>query len=107
MLKQFGYEIYINDNKKTQFMNYDWIKENHTIKLSDYTKAYEGNIEDEVSEDESIDFVLYLLEDIYFRFNSNPPSGYNDRSLSVSDIVMIDNRCFIVDSFGFKELVGL
>jgi len=107
MLKQFNYKIYINDNKKTQFMNYDWIKENYAIKLSDYTKAYEGIIEDEVSKDESIDFVLYLLEDIYIRFNSNHPSGYKNRSLSISDIVMIDDRYFIVDSFGFKELVGL
>ena len=55
---------------------------------------------------------LYLpnenLDAIYSIFNDNPPADYKAHSLSVSDVVIMnqngDIKAHFVDSFGFKEL---
>lgn len=50
------------------------------------------------------------LEDIYRKFNIDHPTGYTGRSLSVSDVVQIQNspsnepEFHFCDSFGFKEV---
>ena len=48
------------------------------------------------------------LDSLYERFNINHPEDYKARSMSVSDVIVLD-RCgsktsYYVDSFGFKEL---
>ena len=50
------------------------------------------------------------LEDIYRMFNVNHPNGYTGRSLSVSDVVQIQDSStngptfHYCDSFGFKQV---
>lgn len=50
------------------------------------------------------------LEDVYQMFNIDRPEGYTGRSLSVSDVVQVQDssanepRFYFCDSFGFKEV---
>ncbi|MCD8337408.1 MAG: YodL domain-containing protein [Lachnospiraceae bacterium] len=49
-----------------------------------------------------------MLEDIYVRFNADLPEDYEGHSLSVSDVVLVNQNgkasAWYVDSIGFKEL---
>ena len=51
------------------------------------------------------------LDQIYEEFNINHPSDFEGHSLSVSDLVIIDDgdkkKAFFVDSFGFTEVPGV
>lgn len=51
-----------------------------------------------------------MLEGLYTKFNIDRPSDFRGHSLSVSDIVALNNSGMVsfhyVDSFGFKELQG-
>ena len=44
------------------------------------------------------------LEDIYAMFNLYHPEDYKGHSLSVSDIIVVDNHMYYVDSYGFRCL---
>ena len=45
------------------------------------------------------------LEDVFAILNFDHPVGYNGHSMSVSDVVQInDGDCYFCDSFGFKKL---
>lgn len=48
------------------------------------------------------------LEEVYSMFNLNPPKEYHGRSLSVSDVVKIEegesSRFYFCDSIGFAEI---
>jgi len=52
-----------------------------------------------------------MLEDIYVKFNVDRPEDFYGHSLSVSDIVALQQKgevnCYYVDSVGFKELPGI
>lgn len=45
-----------------------------------------------------------ILEEIFIRFNDNLPKGFCGHSLSVSDVVMIDNEAYYVERIGFSLL---
>ena len=44
------------------------------------------------------------LEALYTKFNMERPADFKGHSLSVSDVVVIKDKPYYVDSFGFKEL---
>ena len=45
------------------------------------------------------------LEDIFAALNFNQPVGYNGHSMSVSDVVQLENgECYFCDSVGFQQL---
>lgn len=50
------------------------------------------------------------LEDIFRKFNEDRPTDFQGRSLSVSDVVVLNKdgqtTAHFVDSFGFKEVSG-
>lgn len=48
--------------------------------------------------------VIDILEHLFSEFQSNKPKGYNGHSLSVSDIIKLNNEYWYCDSFGFKKL---
>ena len=93
-----------------KFMNLDFVKENglctmagDTCKIDSalYKKVYEGKIT--TSPDESDEFKLELL---YKKFQGTKPAGYTGHSLSVSDVVVLGEKAYYVDSFGFEEIVS-
>ena len=70
-----------------------------TIKFDSslYTKVYEGDLEKYRS-----------LEEMFIEFNINLPSNYTGRSLSISDVILLNNdisqKSYYVNHIGFIEL---
>ena len=74
-----------------KFMSTDYLKR-HNIKFdfSLYDKVYTDIVED-----------ITTLNDIFEKFNINKPYDFYGHSLSVSDIIIMNNKMFYVDTFGF------
>lgn len=71
--------------------------EDHDVKLEDYRKVYEGRISGNDS--------MEILEHLFVLFNQGYPSNYKGRSLSVSDVVVLDKfGTYFCDSFGWKKI---
>lgn len=68
------------------------------IDLDLYSVAYEGEVED------VIEGMSLVLAQLFEQFNSNHPAGYRGRSMSVSDLVVLDDRVFYCDSIGFVDV---
>ena len=47
---------------------------------------------------------MKVLECLFETFNNNKPSDYKRRSMSVSDVVVVNGRAFYCDKFGWKEV---
>lgn len=72
--------------------------------IDDYDLVYEMNVpKDTVDKNR-----MAYLEKLYIQLNTNHPSDYKGRSLSVSDVVTIsdenESKAYFVNSFGYKEL---
>ena len=60
-----------------------------------YDKVYTDYIDD-----------LTNLEDIFEKFNINRPDDFYGHSLSVSDVIVMNNKMFYVDDFGYVLVDG-
>lgn len=74
-------------------------KMNLEVSLNNYKSVYKDHI---IADDNSNDFAL--LEKLYCIFQISKPATYNGHSLSVSDIVRIDETYYFCDSIGFVKL---
>lgn len=86
------------ENRDIVFENFGRLeKQGLKPEYSSYEKIYKAEMPSNTN-----------LEDIFVEFNINLPGDYTGRSLSVSDIVVIDtdkeSNAYFVDSFGFKEI---
>ena len=80
------------------FMNLRWAQKHGGVNFSDYETVYTGEIEPRATVDET-------LEALYVLFNTNHPADYRGRSMSVSDLVALeDTGTYFCDSIGFKQL---
>lgn len=68
------------------------------IKLSDYKKVYNCNHATTESE------TMAILDEIFTRFNVEQPKNYKGRSISVSDIIVLDGVMYYVDRIGFQKI---
>lgn len=79
------------------FMNHRFAEAHGGIHFRDYETVYTGYIEGSDPAE--------ILEKLYIKFNLNHPSDYRGRSLSVSDLVALeDTGTYFCDSFGWKKL---
>lgn len=62
------------------------------VKQAGYHKVYECNRDDAIT-----------LEDLFYEFNINLPNDFCGHSLSVSDVVLLGDKLYFCDSFGWKE----
>lgn len=77
------------------FMGLDMMKDlGVRVNLDNYDLVYSGTTENDSS----------VLGELFERFNINRPHDFRGRSMSVSDIVEIDERYFYCDSYGWEEL---
>ena len=44
------------------------------------------------------------LEAVFVKFNLDRPEDFKGHSLSVSDVVVMDNKAYYVDTVGFQQL---
>ncbi len=90
----------IPEAKDYSFMSMSYLEEHGITPLREhYSLVYTGRLENEVT-----------LEDLFEQFNVNRPEDFTGHSLSVSDIVVLQQdavvTAYYVDSFGFEELEG-
>ena len=98
--KQFGiYQITERDPEHDyRFMGLDYVeKKGMTVARADYDLIYAAPLTDKDT-----------LEEIYERINIQRPADFTGHSLSVSDVVVINDgesvKAYYVDSIGFAEL---
>lgn len=83
-----------NDNA---FMNHRFAEDHGGVKIKDYESIYTGYIAGNDPAE--------ILEKIYIKFNLDHPADYRGRSLSVSDLVALeDTGTYFCDSFGWKKI---
>lgn len=98
--KQFGiYQITARDPEHDyRFMNLDFVKRHGMeVNRADYELVYTAPLTEKDT-----------LEAIYERFNIQCPADFTGHSLSVSDVVVLNDgstvKAYYVDSIGFAEL---
>lgn len=69
--------------------------------FSNYDKIYEGDISAVTVRGDTIGD---KLEAIFVKFNLDRPEDFKGHSLSVSDVVVMDDKAYYVDSVGFQPL---
>jgi hypothetical protein len=70
------------------------------VDLGYYQEVYSGEIADAGND-------TAMLESLFHTFNVDHPADYRAHSMSVSDIVMLDNaRLWFCDSIGWVALTG-
>ena len=74
------------------FRDFDFARSD--FDFSDYNLIYTDNTP----------FTVDDLEEIWEKYNIAHPSDYTDRSLSVSDIVEVDNKYFYCDNFNWVNV---
>lgn len=88
-----------------RFMPWSRVKRNE-FSLDDYSEVWRG--EKDVDANASINM---LLEELFEEFNLRHPLGYRGRSMSCSDIIVIDSdssiKYYYVDRFGFKDITSV
>lgn len=87
------------ENKALLFSDYAYASL-YRLTESRYDKVYEAR----AGKDES------TLDQIYYRFNVNHPADYKGHSLSMSDVVVLNNNgqrtAWYCDTLGFREVPG-
>ena len=97
MMKTIDYKLWQTDDENQEFLSY----KKERFDFSKYNLKYEGTIVvDKINEKED----LHALEELFFILNCMHPADYHTRSLSVSDVVEINNKFYYCDSFGWKNL---
>lgn len=69
--------------------------------FSNYDKIYEGDLS---AVNVRGDTVGDKLEAVFVKFNLDRPKDFKGHSLSVSDVVVMDDKAYYVDSVGFQPL---
>lgn len=83
---------------------------NHTfqeqVPAEYYLAAFKGTIECPAHLPEDREQRTYrLLEHVFTVFNTKHPAGYCGRSLSVGDVVKLENKHYLCAGCGFKEII--
>ena len=67
--------------------------------IQDYHEVYAGAHQTD-TEDKNL-----ILDELFQKFNLNHPEDFHGHSMSVSDVVIIDNEIYFCDSFGWKKVL--
>lgn len=93
------FKILQTNNRNYSFMDYEWAIA-HGFSLDDYKEVYK---DDFPKAPEEVDY-YNILDTLFEIFNIRRPKDYKARSMSTSDIVVLGEKKFYCDSFGWKEL---
>jgi len=105
MAKKYKFKIYqlpIQDGRTFMELGvYDRLKLNKEFIVSDFRKVYEGERELDSNE-------LSALERLFYEFNINRPIDFISRSMSISDVIVLEGKAYYCDPMGFIpiNLVG-
>ena len=105
-MNKIEYELYqVKRGSEHRDLLFSNMKLIDTLKLnieqSHYDKVYSGSTDNKASANE-------VLESLFVKFNLQFPSDYRARSMSVSDVVILNDhgkkQAYFCDSFGFVEV---
>lgn len=86
-------QIYqINHNRDVNNKKFLSLKDGQAADPSTYDEVFNAEIDE------------FDLEDIYRRFNTDGHPLHRGHSLSVSDVVVMNNKAYICQSVGFREI---
>jgi hypothetical protein len=94
------YEIYQLDGRDKNnhgkiFMPWRIVKDEFSI--TDYKMIYTGDID-------TGNDIIETLDELFEIFNMRHPEDFHGHSLSVSDVIQINDRLYYCDSCGWVEL---
>lgn len=93
------YQLKDQDNlNRVRFLSYEkFINSGEKVVYDNYASAYSGELEK-----------TFTLEEIFYIFNMEIPDGFHGHSLSVSDVIVLEEdmkkTAWFVDSIGFREI---
>ena len=93
-------KILQTNNRNYVFMDYEFAKA-HEFNIGDYEEVYNTELPD-YTEFGMLD--EEVLEEMFEIFNVRHPKDYKARSLSVSDIVILGQKKFYCDTWGWKKI---
>ena len=92
----YNYEIYQTDEREYIFMPFDYAMK-HDLNKEDYVFCIKGKVE-AICIDEA-------LEKLWVRHNADDrPLALQMRSLSMSDVVVLNGKPYYCDRFGWSEI---
>ena len=91
-----NYKIYQTSSKTCDYAFEWWSWAQDRFNFNDYELKYEGDIE--------VEDINKTLEDLFRIFNVERPSDFRGHSLSVSDIIEINDKYYYCDSVGWTEI---
>jgi len=102
------YKIYQLDYSKESVKNShkmfegweDLIKYDDGFNFNDYKQVYEG----EIASTEKFDNIT-ILDNLFTKFNIKYPEDFRGHSLSVSDVIILDEKMYYCDNLGWKEIL--
>lgn len=97
-MKTIAYSIFqLPREHGNVFMDYEWAMKHGGVNFWEYETVYTGEI---TGTDTNT-----ILEKIYTIFNTAHPADYRGRSLSVSDLVTLEETgTYFCDSIGWKQI---
>lgn len=107
------YEIYQvdNDNPKGRafkFMSLDFVRKHNLCTMNGDTCKLDKNLYKKVYEHVTWfpkgESIATTLETIYMMYQGKKPYGYNGHSVSVSDIIVLDDTPYYVNNLGFEKV---
>ena len=93
---KYKYEIHQIKNPKCNYRFLWWDQAKKDFDFSDYEKVYESEIN---GERENI-----VLETLFEIFNLYRPEDFKGHSLSVSDIIKLDDKYYYCDNSGWEDI---
>ena len=83
------------------YRSWEMIRDN--FDFNNYKEVWNCNFENDIASIPSTNNI-WNLDKIFETFNVNHPRNFHRHSLSVSDIVKLDNEYFFCDSFGWENI---
>lgn len=94
--------LQIKENKE-KFLFMPWHRVRDCFDLNNYKEVWDCTFEDLGVTTPSTN-VIWNLEKIWEIFNINHPQNYHGHSLSISDIVKLDDKYYFCDSHGWVDI---
>lgn len=90
-------ENVIKDHK--MYESWEMLKRTAGFNFHQYKLVWEDEIE---ASDDSVDEAI--LDELFSEFNIAHPKNYHGRSMSTSDVVVLDGVMYYCDSFGWQKI---
>lgn len=90
-----NYRIYqLKDEARREYGFEPYRRVINRVSRANYSEMYAGALTD----------CENPLEELFLMFNVNRPADFKGWSLSVSDVIVLEESAYYVDSYGFVEL---